>query len=213
MRAPRSPGEALEAGELPSGFPGSPRALPLHAITPLYQRGGRGAAIESGVHAKAPVVDGVTGTCNTIACAPVAPEVNIAPLPAWSGRLSKSGVAVCEVVCYDSVDANQSVDFPASLDVAMRADMSYVLDILCSRLDDQKDIRRLEPGPLESDRCAFVRFMQYLGDRRRAGVVNLDGLTVYLIPPSSLVCEALAVHWDGQTACLLAIIISSEEHK
>lgn len=79
-------------------------------------------------------------------------------------------------------------------------------------------VQRVTAGQGEDDRRAFLKFLQYLGDRSRAGVVKLPPLTavpvggqggprtMYLIPPSSTICETLQVAWEPRE-CMLALVV------
>lgn len=68
----------------------------------------------------------------------------------------------------------------------------------------------------------FVKFIDYLGQRLRAGVVKMSkaiseqgrsARTLYLIPPSTSVCAAMGVERDPQSQreCLLALVVYTPE--
>jgi hypothetical protein len=73
-------------------------------------------------------------------------------------------------------------------------------------------VQHLVAAPGEEHRRAFVKFLQYLGNRSRAGVVKLgatsggEARTMYLVPPSTTVCETLGVPWDPHD-CMLALVV------
>ncbi|KAK3263567.1 hypothetical protein CYMTET_27635, partial [Cymbomonas tetramitiformis] len=102
--------------------------------------------------------------------------------------------------------------WPATLDVLMRAELSHVLShVYKSASQDKRTIRRIVPSGGAENHKAFMKFIEYLGQRSRAGVVKIGEngqkhtKTIYLIPPSASVCAALGVDRDLRE-CIIALI-------
>ncbi|KAF5842239.1 hypothetical protein DUNSADRAFT_8302 [Dunaliella salina] len=118
--------------------------------------------------------------------------------------------------------------WPRTLDVRMRVDVHYVVNtVFAAAAPDARAVRWLQPMPGAStpeDEARLADFAAYLAGKGRAGVIKLDPshpqppseaqsgtaaaaaavaarcgpLALYLVPPSSPVCGALGVPWDGQ---------------
>eukprot|EP00873_Tetraselmis_striata_P021088 jgi/Tetstr1/441352/TSEL_029603.t1 len=142
---------------------------------------------------------------------PAAPSVPVAPGVAWTGQLAKSGAPLCAVQC---AGVRGSGRWPACLDVVLRADLSYVVNHIYKTCPlPERSVQHLVAAAGEEHRRAFVKFLQYLGDRTRAGVVKLppgegqaEARTMYLVPPSTGVCESLEVAWEPRE-CMLALVV------
>eukprot|EP00898_Chlorokybus_atmophyticus_P008240 jgi/Chlat1/8417/Chrsp80S07842 len=135
----------------------------------------------------------------------------------WQGSLSKSGVHLCKVTavleqangCEPSFTSSEG--WPQALDVLMRADLQHVLTtILRSAPPGEKCLWRLVSDAGTDNHKQFVKFMEYLAQRGRAGVVKLEvngaTRTMYLMPAASGTCFALDVAREPRES-LLALIV------
>lgn len=111
--------------------------------------------------------------------------------------------------------ANEPGGWPGTLDVTVRADLSYVL----SNVSAMCAVLRLMLAPQHDaeqqtrQRGMFIDFINNLSSRSRAGVVKglpaIDECgprTLYLVPPSVSVAERLKVMWDGKE-CIFAVVM------
>eukprot|EP00899_Mesostigma_viride_P026941 jgi/Mesvir1/7431/Mv19212-RA.1 len=161
----------------------------------------------------------------------------VAPLPLlqgqWSGRLCKSGVPLCMIngqldgAC--TVNGQlvatrpplEPVGWPSVLDVIMRADLTHVLtNVFKGTPAQQRSLLRLTAEEGESNHTQFIKFIEYLVQRQRAGVVKLppvpgalapaapskSGRMLYLLPPSRSVCSAVGTTC-GMKDSILALIV------
>ncbi len=106
--------------------------------------------------------------------------------------------------------------WPGTLDVTVRADLSYVL----SNVSAMSAVLCLAPAPQpDADRRTrqrgmFIDFINNLSTRSRAGVVQglpaVDPVAgprmLYLVPPSVSVAERLKVVWDHKE-CVFAVVM------
>jgi hypothetical protein len=106
--------------------------------------------------------------------------------------------------------------WPGTLDVTVRADLSYIL----SNVSAMSAVLCLAPAPQpDADRRTrqrgmFIDFINNLSSRSRAGVVKgLPAIepaagprTLYLVPPSVSVAERLKVVWDHKE-CVFAVVM------
>eukprot|EP00884_Botryococcus_braunii_P011555 jgi/Botrbrau1/203/Bobra.0022s0183.1 len=194
----RPPGGAAEAPRQSSAEAPQPSRLP--AAVPPHLRGPAGSIV---------------------------PAAGPGPEPPWRGRLSKSGVVLCDIICLDGIGsepgpaAREPSGWPAVLDVQMRADISGVLTTVFPNCPaGLRAVRRLVLAPTSNaarhsdQRHKFVSFLNYLSSRSRAGIIQ--GLpptdpaagkrSLYLIPPTTTTAQRLGVVWDP-AECLLALVI------
>lgn len=166
------------------------------------------------------------GRSNGPSALPHSSSMVLAPGPAlaqtsWSGRLLKSGGMVCSLQCREGpfamvpgVAGQEPMCWPDVLDVNQRVDIKYVLHTLFKSVVQQnKAVRKLVPGPGEDQRMR--KFHEYLEQRSRAGVIKLPGVpgeppvgprVMYLLPPSSSICQVLDVVWEPRDF-LLALVV------
>ena len=115
------------------------------------------------------------------------------------------------------MSGREPFDWPTTLDVLMRAELTHVLShVFKSTPTQHRAIRWLHAKGGPDNTKAFVKFIDYLGQRLRAGVVKLTkgqsekgraARTLYLIPPSTSVCAAMGIERDPHTReCLLALV-------
>lgn len=129
----------------------------------------------------------------------------------WRGGLAKGGVPVCELVALTSSSPMEPSDWPAVLDVALRADRAHAL----SGFDPSAHAvvtLALPPAADRSDRARFVEFLNSLAARHRAGVceAGLGARRVVLVPPSASVAARLAAAWEP-AECLFAMVQPAAE--
>jgi activating signal cointegrator complex subunit 2 len=148
------------------------------------------------------------------------------PPQAWQGKIAKSKVPVCGAVCIDAPTAPPGAaprpgawgpfepsNWPAVLDVGMRADLQFVCGQLYSAVPPgERAVRRVVPLPDPAHQRAFSEFVLYLQGKSRAGVVKLPPLpavgtrVMYLIPPSEQACAALGMPQEP-AECMLALVV------
>ncbi|GLI70445.1 hypothetical protein VaNZ11_015358 [Volvox africanus] len=144
------------------------------------------------------------------------------PSVTWQGGLAKSGSLVCTLQCITgganaagaTPGEREPVTWPATLDVKLRVDLSYVIHSLYSHTTPHaRAMRRLVTAGGADQRTKLSDFMTYLLDKNRAGVIKLEaaaGLpprTLYLVPPSEQVCAALGAEWTAGEPFLLALVV------
>lgn len=128
----------------------------------------------------------------------------------------------CRAVCNDgpssdapagSLAASEPSVWPPMLEVRARIPTTALMTQKLPALGEgERAVRRLTADGGAEDRHAFVRFMQYLGDKQRSGVVELGigaagfARTMYLVPPTRSICDDLKVTWHPQEI-LLAVIV------
>lgn len=140
----------------------------------------------------------------------------------WSGRVGRPSTLPCQAACADgptpdapagSLAATEPHEWPKLLEVRARIPTTALMAQKLPALGEaERAVRRLTADGGPEDRHAFVRFMQYLGDKQRSGVVELGigaggfPRTMYLVPPSRSICDDLRVTWQPQEI-LLAVIV------
>ncbi|EFJ46262.1 hypothetical protein VOLCADRAFT_121079 [Volvox carteri f. nagariensis] len=141
----------------------------------------------------------------------------------WQGALAKSGMHMCTLLCTTggasaasgaTPGEREPVTWPATLDVKLRVDLSYVVHSLYSHTAPHaRALRRLVTSGGPEQRNKLNDFLSYLADKNRAGVIKLEaaaGLpprTLYLVPPSEQVCAALGAEWSTGEPFLLALVV------
>lgn len=218
---PSLPSGSLPSMPLPSGgMPSMP--LPSGGLGPAHSMG-----MQQPLGAHPP--GGLPGPAPAAGAPPPA-----AAAPAWHGKLAKSKQPVCSVACLDPPGAEpgggpappgwaaaEPQQWPAVLDVAMRADLAFVCGQLYSAAPPgERAVRRVAPLAEPQHQRAFAEFVSYLEGKSRAGVVKLPplpgagggaaaGRVMYLIPPSDHACAALGVPRDAATDCMLALVLAA----
>ncbi|KAI3676807.1 hypothetical protein L1987_86420 [Smallanthus sonchifolius] len=108
----------------------------------------------------------------------------------WRGILAKGGTPVCRARCVPIGDWI-GYDMPEIVNCSARTG----LDMLAKHYLDAIgfDIAFFLPDS-EEDFASYTEFLQYMGDRNRAGVVKFgDGTTLFLVPPSDFLKTVLKV--------------------
>lgn len=136
--------------------------------------------------------------------------------PSWSGSLAKSGETLCKLVCWDQPNmhrwgaaSQEPKEWPNVLDVRLRVDLNIAL-----KPEGERSLLHLSAGNDTSDREGLMRFIQYLTDRTRAGVVQLKGSsgdrsgdrTLYLIPPTESAAKALGVEVGARDSLIVLAV-------
>jgi len=108
--------------------------------------------------------------------------------------------------------AAEPYDWPGTIDVCMRAEISHVLSqVYKSTAPQNRTVRWLHPKGTPEHTKALVKFAAYLAERKRVGVVKLNrsgraARTLYLIPPSSATCATLGVEKEAGGKCMIALV-------
>ncbi|KAK9068784.1 hypothetical protein SSX86_012900 [Deinandra increscens subsp. villosa] len=108
----------------------------------------------------------------------------------WRGVLAKGGTPVCRARCVPVGDWI-GYEMPEVVNCSARTG----LDMLAKHYADAIgfDIVFFLPDS-EEDFASYTEFLQYMGDRNRAGVVKFgDGTTLFLVPPSDFLKTVLKV--------------------
>ncbi|KAK1426438.1 hypothetical protein QVD17_15110 [Tagetes erecta] len=108
----------------------------------------------------------------------------------WRGILAKGGTPVCRARCVPIGDWI-GYEMPEIVNCSARTG----LDMLAKHYADAIgfDIVYFLPDS-EDDFASYTEFLQYMGDRNRAGVVKFgDGTTLFLVPPSDFLRTVLKV--------------------
>lgn len=144
--------------------------------------------------------------------------------PSWSGTLAKSGETLCRLVCWDGANiqawnaaaVQEPQGWPDVLDVRLRVDLNIAI-----KLEGECSLLYLSAGDTSADREGLVKFIRYLTERRRAGVVQLkDGggdrsrdRTLYLIPPTDLVAQSLGISSVPKDSLIVLVVPYSGKTK
>ncbi|KAJ0816375.1 putative RNA recognition motif domain, nucleotide-binding alpha-beta plait domain superfamily [Helianthus annuus] len=124
----------------------------------------------------------------------------------WRGILAKGGTPVCRARCVPIGDWI-GYEMPEIVNCSARTG----LDMLAKHYADAIgfDIVYFLPDS-EEDFASYTEFLQYMGDRNRAGVVKFgDGTTFFLVPPSDFLETVLKVSGPAR---LYGIVLKFPQH-
>jgi hypothetical protein len=139
--------------------------------------------------------------------------------PLWRGAMQRSGQYQCAAVCLPceasppppAGGAAEPAGWPPALNMTSRSPYELLAQLYQQLAPGERYVRLLRPAG-EGQAAAFAAFVEYLVQRRRAGVVALpDGpgggrRTLYLAPPVAEVLQLLQLR-GGPPDALYAVVV------